>query len=131
MRNHQKKGLTLIIVLLVLALVGVAIFILAEISRSIIFESNMAYVQACKRNMTASALVWASKNHKDLTVDEKSKVISLDIEALKIKGGSLTIELLEAGKETPNVEITSKCQSGRIKLDHRDTYRFPQDSQIK
>jgi hypothetical protein len=127
MRTYQKTGFSLIIVLVVLSLVGVAIFILAEISRSIIFESNMAYVQACRRNMTASALAWASENHKDITADKKPKVISLDIETLGIKGGSLAIEWLETGNKTAEVEITTKCKSGRITLDSKNTYRLPQN----
>ena len=71
MKQTERSGFAIIMAVAAVAMVAAALFVLTGISNSLVFESNLAYLQACNRNLSASGLNWARQNQdkfRDLVI---------------------------------------------------------------
>jgi hypothetical protein len=111
-------------VVVLIAGVGAAMFILAGIGNSILFESDTAYLRACERNLMASGLAWAQHNVEAQNRETFGKTTKLDITDMGIyeAGLSVTIGMPTDGKA--EVRISTLCSRGRRTFRHSGTYRI-------
>ncbi len=124
-RRRLRKGSTIVIALLALSLVATGLFLLGQGANTMMFNSNRAYVEACSRNLTASALAWAQQNRSTLAREGQQAEITLDVERLEVPNGHLGIILERPDAKSMKIEINTKCRRGRMAVERSQTHLFP------
>ena len=122
MKQAQRNGYAIILAVAAVALVGAAVFVLADTSDTLMFDSDLAYLQACNRNLSASALAWASQNQDKLRDSGRSEGIQLDVERLEIPAGNLNVAPLKAREKGLSVQIDTQCGRNKMKLERTCNY---------
>ena len=105
MKHSTRGGFMLILAVVGVGLVAAAMLILAGLAHSLIFDANQGYLEACNRNLTASALAWAQQNRDKIRDSQEDEPIELDISGLDTADGNLQITVLEPRKRTPRLQI--------------------------
>lgn len=109
-------------VIVAIALVGVIMIVLTAGSDTMMFQSDMAYLRATERNLTASGLAWARLNVQDKSPETFNRTVSLDLANVGIRGSSLTIAIGAATDKQVEVRINTSCARGRRNRDHAEKY---------
>ena len=122
MRQTNRNGYVIILAVTAIALVGAALFVLAGLANSLLFDANQACLEACNRNLAASALAWAQHNRNKITASSKTEQIQLDVSYLDIPDGDLRITLLEPKEKSPRLQIDTECSREGMKLKRSDSY---------
>jgi uncharacterized membrane protein (Fun14 family) len=107
----RQNGFVLIFVIVVLALIGMYMIVLTGDSNTIIFQTNRAYLEACKQNLTASGLIWAKKNVDN--TKPATGVFELDAAAMNIRGVVLNVTVSPGKNRALQVRITASCSRAR------------------
>ena len=116
----RRKGFVMILVITMIALIGIVMFVLTEDAKTIMFQSDTAYLEAVERNLTASGLAWAKKNAKK----ESGKTINLDISDMNIRNANLSIAIGTAENDKVEVELNSSCSRARRTIKGHDKYKI-------
>ena len=61
-RKTKPNGFVMLFVIVILALIGMYMIVLASDANIFGFQADRAYLEACQQNLTASGLAWAKKN---------------------------------------------------------------------
>ncbi len=122
MKQSQRSGFAIILALTAVALVGMALVVLTATSNSLMFEANLSYLKACDRNLSASALAWASQNQEKLGKSQLSQPRQLDVEQLGIPAGHLNVTPSKARGEDLKVQVDTQCSRGKMKLKRTRNY---------
>jgi hypothetical protein len=112
--RKRNSGFIMLMVICILALIGIYMIILASDSNTFIFLSDRAYIEACRQNLTASALNWAKKNINDLK--PTTGPIELNAADMGIKNAALSVKLFAGEKGKYQVEINTSCSKARQRL---------------
>ena len=121
MKKIRQNGFVLVLVITVIGLIGVEMFILTDISNSILFQTDTAYLEAYEQNLAASGLAWVRKNSGKENI---GKTIKLDVSDMNISRSILSIAIEEFKSEEAKVRISTSCTRGRQTLAHSDKYRI-------
>jgi hypothetical protein len=116
----KLNGFVMILVITMIALIGVVMFVLTEDAKTIMFQSDTAYLEAVERNLAASGLAWAKKNAKN----ERSKTINLNISDMNIRNANLSIAIGTAENDKVEVELNSSCSRARRTVKGHDKYKI-------
>ena len=108
--NVRQRGFVMLIIIAILALIATYMIILASDMNIFAFQSDRAYLEACRQNLTASGLVWARKNVNALK--NTNSTVDLDTAAFGIKNSALSVKLLDKSQ----VEIKTFCTKARQRL---------------
>jgi hypothetical protein len=120
MRSVRRKGFLMLYVLVLIALLAAAMILLADASGSMAHETRRQYLQACERNLAASALAWVAKNG---IPEEASK--RLDVEALSIPEAQVEVEAPLASETPATFCLRVSCGEGIGTLRRRITCQLP------
>ena len=109
MKYARPKGFVVIMTLSLVTLLGGALLIMTLSSKTLAFDANWAYYQACERNLAASGFAWA--DYQVLHLDKVLTVepLNLDIESMQIPQGGLTISLADPNIAELTVEVKTTC----------------------
>ena len=124
-QNVRRRGFVLVYVIGIISLVGLAMVILTAIFRTVSYDTNITYLECCRRDLQASGMAWAmynADNLKQQTAPEKAE--SADDEAAKASQGLVTVTLDVAKMEEPaeSLGITaSKLDDLHLKI-HLDAH---------
>ena len=101
-------------------------FVLANGANTMLFESDTAYLDACKRNLVASGLAWAGRNIKNESSPPRriNRTIELDTADMSIRGSTLSVTIDIPRDKKAEVQINTSCSRGRRTLRHKDKYRI-------
>lgn len=124
-KSVKQRGLALVLSIAILALIGTVMFVLTEDARTILFQSNTAYLQAVQSNLVASGLAWA-KHHidRELSDTKAQKTIELDISAIGTGNSNLTIIVDVTEGTKPEVQIKTSCSRARRTLNETKIYKI-------
>ena len=114
----------LIIVIMAISVIGVEMFVLSHIANTMQFQSQNAYLKACKRNLLASGLLWAKENIREKSGEIFDKTIQLDVSKLNIRVSALDVTIITASDEEAEVQINTSCSRGRQTLRETGKYRI-------
>ncbi len=106
----------MIIVIVILALIGTYMILLASDSNIFGFQSDRVYLEACQQNLTASGLAWARKNFNTSKIT--TSAVELDTAAMGIKNSALSVKLSDKSQ----VEIKTSCSKARQRLSSIDKF---------
>ncbi len=112
MKKIKQNGFVLILVIVLIAVVGLEMFVLADGSNTMLFQSNTAYLQACERNLIASGLAWAERDIKDES-EISGKTIELDITNMNIRSSTLSVTISAPADKEKEVQINTSCSRAR------------------
>ena len=116
MENKRKNGFVLILVITAMAVIGVEMFALAGVAKIMLFQSDMAYLQACQRNLVASGLAWAKRNIQNKSSEAFDKTIELDVAEMNIRSSTLGVTMSIPTDDEPEVQINTSCSRRRRTL---------------
>jgi hypothetical protein len=107
----RQNGFVMILVIVIIALIGTYMIVLASDANTFAFEADRAYLEACDYNLRASALAWARKN-----VDIPSGVVSLDTAGMNMKTATLSVTVPAAKKAKTQIEVDTSCSRAGHRL---------------
>jgi hypothetical protein len=124
MKVLRRKGFVLILVITAMAIIGIEMFALAGVANTMQFQSHTAYLQACRRNLTASGLAWARQNIPNKAGESALQAIKLDIGEMNIRGSDLDLTISRPSDEEAEVLIRTSCSRGRQTLRGENKYKI-------
>ncbi|MEE9370652.1 MAG: hypothetical protein V3W45_04180 [Sedimentisphaerales bacterium] len=124
MKNERKNGFVLVLVILAMAIIGATMLVLTAGAKTMVFQSNTAYLQACQRNLVASGLAWAKQQIKSQSKENLDRTIRLDVTETDIRGSTLAVFIRIPTDKEPEVQINASCTRARRTLRHDDKYRI-------
>jgi hypothetical protein len=111
--NHRKhNGFVLMFVITTLVLMGAMLAVLGNMSRTFVFETNQAYLEACSRNLSASGLAWAkhAMNNKSSTLSGGR--IPLDVNDMKMPHATLSLDIAPPTNGKSQVAVHTSVSRG-------------------
>ena len=124
MKNERKNGFVLVLVILAMAIIGATMLVLSAGAKTMVFQSNTAYLQACQRNLVTSGLAWAKQQIKSQSKENLDRTIRLDVTETDIRGSTLAVFIRIPTDKEPEVQINASCSRARRTLRHDDKYRI-------
>ncbi len=121
MKTISEKGFVIMLVIILMALIGIALLYLSSASNTMMLQANNAYLKACKRNLITSGLAWAKINSQNF-----DKIIDLDVADMNILNSSLHVTIKSQKDKLQEVQISASCSSGRLKMASDDTFKIEQ-----
>ncbi len=122
--RKSQNGFVLILVITAIAVIGIEMFALASVANTMQFQSNTAYLQACRRNLTASGLAWARQNIPDKAGESAPQAIKLDTGEMNIRGSDLNLTISRPSQTQAEVLIKTSCSRGRQTLRGESRYEI-------
>ena len=113
MNKFRKNGFVLVVVIVLIAVVGLEMFVLAGGSNTMLFQANNAYLQACESNLVASGLAWTERNIKYESKEIFDKTIELDITDMHIKSAALSVAISASADGKKEAQINTSCSRAR------------------
>ncbi len=114
-------GFVLTFVIIVLALIAMYMVVLTENTKTILFQTNLAYLDACEQNLAASGLSWAENNVKAQITDD---TIELDTSDMCPRQSGLSISISPGQNDKANIKIVTGCNRARHKRARIKEYRL-------
>lgn len=124
MKNLRQNGFVLVLVITVIAVVGAEMFVLTGMANTILFQSDIAYLEGVERNLVASGLAWASRNIKNQSKETFNKTIELDVTDMNIRRSTLAVIIAMPKDKEAEVQIDTSCGRGRHTLRHSNKYHI-------
>jgi hypothetical protein len=116
MKRRRQQGFVLILVIMAIIVFGIELFALSGIANTMQFESNAAYLNACRRNLLASGLAWARENGGDKSGEVFDTTVQLDVKKMNIRGSVLDVTIRRTSDGRAEVQIDTSCSRGRRTL---------------
>ena len=113
----RRSGFALILVILLMSLFGLALFVLASTSRTMMFETTRATLEARSTNLAASGRAWAQHNKEELRKHKNGHAIQLNVDDLVIREALCTVVVDEVRADDVSVTISTSCARGRQKIE--------------
>ena len=123
MKKRRQHGFVLILVIMAIILIGIEMFALSDIANTMQFQSQNAYLKACRRNLLASGLLWARENTRKKGSEIFDKTVQLDVSKMNIRASALDVTISIASDEEAEVQINTSCSRGRQTLKGTGKYR--------
>ena len=124
MNNRRRRGFVLILVIMAIIVIGIEMFALSGIANTMQFQSQNAYLKACRRNLLASGLLWANENNREKSSEIFDKTIQLDVSKMNIRASALDVTMSITSDEEAEVQINTSCSRGRQTLKGTGKYRI-------
>jgi len=113
MKKPRQKGFVLILVITAMAIIGLEMHVLTSGANTMLFQSDTAYLEACKRNLITSGLAWAKQNIRNKSRETFEKTVELDVGKMNIRGSTLIVTISIPTGEEPQAQINASCSRGR------------------
>lgn len=110
-RKTKPNGFIMLFVVVILALIGMYMIVLASDANIFGFQADRAYLEACQQNLTASGLAWAKKNIDN--TKPSTGAVELDTADMGIERAILSVRISAREKQ---VEIDTSCSKARQRL---------------
>lgn len=116
MKQRRQQGFVLILVIMAIIVIGIEMFALSGIAEIMQFQSNDAYLKACRRNLQASGLMWVKENVRNKSGEIFDKAIQLDAGKMNIRDSALNVTIHRTSDGRAEVLIDTSCSRGRRTL---------------
>ena len=116
MKKTGQNGFVLVIVIMAIAIMSVAMYAFSDMMNTMQFQSQTAYLKACRRNLQASGLVWAKENIRNKSGEILDKTIQLDVSKMNIRVSALDITIRRMSGNRAEVQVDTSCSRGRQTL---------------
>jgi hypothetical protein len=124
MKNSRRKGVALILAIVAMAIIGLEMHVLTSGANTMLFQSDRAYLEACKRNLITSGLAWAKRNIQNNNTETFNKSTELDVVNLNISDSSLIITISTPTNKEPQAQINVSCSRSRRTVKSDEKYKI-------
>jgi len=124
MKKARRNGFVLVIVIMAIAIMSIEMYVFSDIMNTMQFQSQTAYLRACRRNLQASGLIWAKENIRNKSGEILDKTIQLDMSKMNIRVSELDITIRRASDNQAEVQVDTSCSRGRQTLKSTGRYRI-------
>jgi len=124
MNKPRKNGFVLILVITAMAIIGLEMSLLTSGANTMLFQSDTAYLEACKRNLITSGLAWAKQNIQNNSRQNFEKAVELDVGKMNIRGSILIVNISILTDKEPQAHINASCSRGRRTFKHDDKHKI-------
>ena len=124
MKNSRQKGAALVLAITAMAIIGIEMHVLSSGANTMLFQSDRAYLEACKRNLITSGLAWAKRNIQNNSTENFEKSIELDVDKLNISESSLIVTITIPTIKKPQAQINVSCSRKRRTLRSDEKYQI-------
>ncbi|MBC8470698.1 MAG: hypothetical protein H8D56_14595 [Planctomycetes bacterium] len=125
MKKTRQKGFALVLVITAMAIIGLEMHVLSSGANTMLYQSDRAYLEACKRNLITSGQAWAKRNIRNNNTEILEKSVELDVGKLNIKDSSLIVTISVPTNKEPQAQINVSCSRSR------QTFKSDEKYQIK
>ena len=118
-RKKIRKGFTLYLVIVAMALTGSSLFLLTHISNGMAHRSDRVYLKACYRNLLASGLIWVKHNTTKIAELPSDEPRVLDTTDLQISDSHINVSHGSDGDDShkdKKLTIDIRCSKRKISL---------------
>ena len=113
MKKARNNGFVLILVITAMAIIGLEMHVLTSGANTMLYQSDRAYLNACKRNLITSGLAWSKRNIQNNSTETFDKAIELDVGKLNINDSSLIVTISLPTNQQPQAQINVSCSRSR------------------
>ncbi len=113
MKKARNNGFVLVLVITAMAIIGLQMHVLTSGANTMLYQSDRAYLNACKRNLITSGLAWSKRNILNNSTQTFEKTIDLDVDKLNIKDSSLIVTISLPTNQQPQAQINVSCSRNR------------------
>lgn len=124
MKKQRQKGFALVLVITAMAVIGLEMYVLTGGSNIMLFQSDTAYLEACKRNLITSGLAWAKLNIRNNNKENFEKAVELDVSKMNIRDASLIVTISPTADKAPQAQINVSCSRSRRTFRADDIYKI-------
>jgi hypothetical protein len=124
MKKPRKKGFALVLVITAMAVIGLEMYVLTGGSNTMLFQSDTAYLEACKRNLITSGLAWAKRNILNNNKETFEKAVELDVSKMNIRDANLIVTISIPADKAPQAQINVSCSRSRRTFRGDDKYKI-------
>jgi hypothetical protein len=113
MRNEKQKGMVMIFIIALLALMPIAVMVMSKTTQSLAAESVDCEATAQSKYVLASSLVWSKQNAEELSKKSKDEEVSLDVSGLGVRDCTCDITVLNIEESSIEIEIEVELTRGK------------------
>ena len=124
MNKQRKNGFVLVLVIMAMSIIGLQMHVLSRGSNTMLYQTDRAYLEACKRNLITSGLAWAKRNIQNNNKETFKKSVELNTSKLNIKESSLVVTITIPSNEQPQTQINVSCSRKRRTLKSDEKYQI-------
>jgi hypothetical protein len=124
MTKPKNNGIVLILVIVAMAIIGLEMHVLSSGSNTMLYQSNRAYLKACKRNLITSGQAWSKRNIQNNNTETFEKSVDLDTAKLNIKDSSLIVTISLPTDKEPQAQINVSCTRSRRTIKSDKIYQI-------
>ena len=124
MKKPRQKGFALVLVITAMAIIGLEMHVLTSGANTMLFQSDTAYLEACKRNLIRSGLAWAKRNIRNNNKETFEKAVELDVSKMNIRDASLIVTISVPADKAPQAQINVSCSRSRRTFRADDIYNI-------
>ena len=117
MKHTKSKGFVIVTVLLLLALFGLALFVLTGSSKTTLSASHSAIIEAKGGNLLSSGLAWAKMNREELYEQGDGFTIQLDVTDFDLDDATCIIAVDKKVQPDTDFLIKAYFSKGRRKFE--------------
>ena len=121
MTRSRQSGFVLLFVMVLIGWLGVAIVVLSDACGTMVFSARGEYLEACTRNLTASARAWAEHHSRGIggaAVRDRR----LDVGDLAVRDASVVVSIASSDGKAREVQVGTRCRRGKQTLRRRGTH---------
>ncbi len=123
-KQRRPDGFALVLVITAMAIIGLEMYVLTGGSNIMLFQSDTAYLEACKRNLITSGLAWAKRNIRNNNKETFEKAVELDVSKMNIRDASLIVTISVPTDKAPQAQINVSCSRSRRTFRGDDKYKI-------
>lgn len=124
MKKLRQNGFVLVLVIAAIAAIGAEMFVLGGMANTVLFQSDIAYLEVVERNLVASGLAWARHNIENESKETFNRTIELDITDMDIRRSTLAVIIAMPTDKQAEVQIDASCGYSKHTLRHSDKYHI-------
>jgi len=125
MKKIRRQAFALMYVIVAMSLVSMALFALTCITKNVSGNTNMMYLDACRRNLLLSGLAWTKHNPDDINKKTTSEIFDLDISKLEIPAGTVKVTVTKMDDSNLTVRLNASCAKGGMSRRCEFTTKLP------
>ena len=122
MKTTGQDGFIMVFVIISLVVVAVVMYVLADGSNTMLFQTDAAYLRAAQRNLVASGLAWTRNTVEAQNTEAFGKAIELDVTGLGIREANLSVTINMSVPQKPQAQIDASCTRKRRTLAGKNEY---------
>ena len=123
-KRQNQNGFVLIIVIAFIALFGLMMIVLTGTSKTMMYESAAANLEATNKNITNSAMAWAKHNAPNLSIGNEPLTVQLDVSDLDIPGAACTVKFHRINNMEIKIEINAISGTGNTNQQTNSVFKF-------